>query len=98
MRSAMTQALPRRPIGKRGGALLAVVAFGFLVEGCAKDKHQITPTTIGTDFRKVPRGTMQPFPWPGVDLARTSPPSTRVEGPGTIDPGAALVSGEQEPR
>src|SRR5438270_618683 len=86
----------------RGRAIVlgavAAVACGFLFEGCAEDKHRITPTTLGTDFRRVPRGKMKPFPWPGVDLARTSPPSTRVEGPGTVDPEAATASGEHKPR
>ena len=93
MRSATNPALPRRPAGSRGGASLVVVALGLIAGGCARDRHEITPTTLGTDLRRIPRGTMTPFPWPGVDLVKDSPPSNRIDGRGMFDPEAATASG-----
>jgi hypothetical protein len=74
------------PILARGGRWLAPSLLGLLVAGCARDRHEITPTTLGID--QTPRGRMTPFPWPGQDLTRTTSPSKNP----TTDPEAALAS------
>ena len=61
--------------------------------GCARERREITPTTLGTDWKTVPKGTMQPYPWPGQDVSRATP---RPSG-STTDPQAALASGDGPP-
>ncbi len=74
------------PISGRTLPRLAVAFLGFAsCWGCARERHQITPTTIGTDFKRMPRGKMTPFPWPGQDISRATP--------APVDPQAALASG-----
>jgi hypothetical protein len=63
-----------------------------LAAGCAGEERQITPTTLGTDFRTIPRGQMRPYPWPGSDLSRATPD----EGRSTLDPETAPASGPSE--
>ena len=75
----------------RAFSVAVVVVLGLVSgSGCARERREITPTTLGTDWRKVPRGEMRPYPWPGQDVSRVAPrPST---GP-WADPEAALASG-----
>ncbi len=93
MRNASFEALARLPVGGLGGALFVVVLLGLAGPGCARDRHEITPTTLGTDLSRSPKGRMIPFPWPGQDIVK------RASRPGspTADPDAALASGERPP-
>ena len=94
MRNAALAALSRLPVGSRGGAFFAVTLLGLVGQGCARERHQITPTTLGTDLKRMPRGKMTPFPWPGVDLVKAKP---RPGGP-TADPDALMTSGTADTR
>jgi hypothetical protein len=96
MRTADPSALSRLPIG-RVGALFALVLLGLTSGGCARERHEITPTTLGTDFNRTPRGKMTPFPWPGLDIVKAAPGSPAAAGPATVDTAAALASGERPP-
>lgn len=91
MRPTTVPGLAGLPTGGRRGLCLVMLALGVLAVGCAREKHQITPTTLGTDPTQRPRGQMVPFPWPGQDISRAEP---RPSGP-TADPEAALASGVQ---
>ena len=79
--------------------LILALAAGLLAPGCASEKRQITPTTLGTDLRTLPRGRMTPQPFPGSDLARSKP--LRPAAARTLDPATALATaegGEAPPR
>lgn len=65
---------------------LGVLATGLFTPGCAPDRRRITPTTLGTDLRRLPGGRMSVQPFPGTDLARRA-------GSATLDPAATLASG-----
>jgi hypothetical protein len=82
------------PIGRRRGPWLAL-AFLVLASswGCANKRHEITPTTLGTDLKRMPRGKMTPFPWPGQSIVQAIP---RPQSP-TTDPEAALASATRSP-
>ena len=41
-----------------------------LIGGCARDRAEVTPTTLGTDLTGLPRGRMTAQPFPGTDLVR----------------------------
>ena len=43
--------------------------------GCARDRAEITPTTLGTDLTALPRGRMTPQAFPGTDLVRQGGPA-----------------------
>ena len=72
-----------RPIARpsRRGASLAVVLAALAPSGCARDRGQITPTTLGTDLQAMPRGRMIPQPFPGSSLARPAPAPPRGPPP-----------------
>jgi hypothetical protein len=89
MRSGSPTALPRLPFGRRGGALLAMAAVGLFAAGCARERREITPSTLGTDLKRMPRGRMTPYPWPGQSIVRAP---ARTGGP-TVDPDASMASG-----
>jgi hypothetical protein len=93
MSIAALAALSRPPVGGRGGAFLAVVLLGLIGPGCAHERHEITPTTLGTDLRHLPRGKMISPPWPGQSIVESKP----RPGPSTADPDAALASGGLPP-
>jgi hypothetical protein len=97
MRSDDVSALRRPSIPVRRKALLALAMLGLISEGCAHERHEITPTTLGTDLKRMPRGKMTPFPWPGQSIVSTTPRPGRLDGP-TIDPNASMASGEIAPR
>ena len=48
---------------------LAIAAGLAFVSGCARDRGQITPTTLGTDFSRAPAGRMTPQSFPGSSLS-----------------------------
>ncbi len=78
---------PRRrpsPALRRIAALAGLASLGLAPTGCARDRGEITPTTLGTDLKQRPRGRMQPFAWPGQDIVRARP---------AAEPGVALTSG-----
>ena len=67
--------MPPRTAKTSLGRLRRIVAAGLVLAaagfaGCARDRDQITPTTTGTDFSRVPRGQMVPQSFPGTDLAK----------------------------
>jgi hypothetical protein len=76
----------RRPI------TLALLTSGLILGGCHGEPRQITPTTLGTDLTRMPRGKMTPFPWPGQSIVKTSP--TGKPDQAKVDPNAATASGE----
>jgi hypothetical protein len=94
MRPEDLSALPRPPFEGRRRALLALTMLGLISGGCARERHEITPTTLGTDSTKRPRGKMTPFPWPGQDIVKADPRPGQVDGP-TVDPNASMASGER---
>ena len=93
MRPDAPPGLARLPIGWRRGFWLALAALGVLFQGCAGEKHQITPTTLGTDLSRMPRGKMIPFPWPGQSISQATP---RPKAP-TADPEVAAASAGRPP-
>lgn len=97
MQPEIHQGTARHPIERRAGALLSLMLLVTVCQRCARDRHQVTPGTLGTDLKRMPRGQMTPFPWPGVDLARTTPQPGRWEGPKT-DPKAEMASGKVDVR
>ena len=97
MRPPTTPSFPRLPIGRRGEALFVAMLLGPTFGGCAREHRQITPTTLGTDLKRMPRGKMTPYPWPGQSIVKATPPSPRIGGPGPVDPDAAMASGERPP-
>jgi hypothetical protein len=94
MRPEDLSALPRPAFGGRRRALLALTLLGLVSGGCARGRHEITPTTLGTDLERMPRGKMTPFPWPGQSISKADPRTGQVEGP-TVDPDASMASGER---
>ncbi len=90
MRPNTPPGLARLPIGCRRGPWLALALLGLASSwGCARERREITPTTLGTDLQSMPRGKMTPYPWPGQSIARATP----SPGSPTNDPEAALASG-----
>jgi hypothetical protein len=90
MRPNTPPGLARLPIGRRRGLWLALGLLGLASSwGCARDRQQITPTTLGTDLKRMPRGQMKPYPWPGQSIAQAKP----RPGSPTTDSEAALASG-----
>jgi hypothetical protein len=81
--------------GGRAGVFLAVLMVALGPSGCARDRRQITPTTLGTDFRAIPRGRMIPPLFPGNDLARAK--ARPAPGGPAADPDAATASAEAPP-
>jgi hypothetical protein len=80
----------------RRSLVFAALLCGLVLGGCHPERRQITPTTLGTDLKRMPRGQMTPYSWPGQDIVKATPPATTTRPPGeaTIDPGAAMASGE----
>jgi hypothetical protein len=78
--------------GRRAGVVLAVAIVALGPSSCARDRRQITPTTLGTNLRTVPRGRMIPPPFPGNDLARAK--GQPAPGGPAADPEAATASAE----
>ena len=83
------------PIRWRVGPWLVLIVLGLAFAGCAHDSREITPTTLGTDLKRMPRGKMTPFAWPGQSIVEAKP--RPFEGAMT-DPEAALASGPAEGR
>jgi hypothetical protein len=92
MRTGSPLALSRLPVGESVGALFAWVLLGLVFGGCARERHEITPTTLGTDLKRMPRGKMTPFPWPGQDIVNAAPRMPSAAGPGPVDAQAARAS------
>ncbi len=66
----------RRPI------VLALPLLGLALGGCRHEHREITPTTLGTDLRRMPRGQMTPFAWPGQSIVKNSPAPRATETTG----------------
>jgi hypothetical protein len=78
----------------RRSIVSALLLSGIVLGGCHPERRQITPTTLGTDQRTIPRGTMTPYPWPGQDIVKATPtPTAKPVGEPTTDPNAAMASG-----
>jgi hypothetical protein len=94
MQSNTRKGLDRPSIGRRGPWLVPSLLVFAWSSGCAGERREITPTTLGTDFSKAPRGKMIPFPWPGQSIVKSP---ARSDSPGSVDPQASLASGERPP-
>ena len=80
--------------GRRPGVVLAVVIVALAPSSCAHERAMITPTTLGTNLRTMPRGRMIGPPFPGTDLARAK--ARPAPGGPTADPDAATASAAAE--
>jgi hypothetical protein len=78
--------------GRRAGVALAVAIVALGPTSCARERRQITPTTLGSNLRAAPRGRMITPPWPGNDLVRAK--GHPAPGGPPADPEAATASAE----